>query len=176
MQTLTLRPGQLDSYTNVLDPEIFQEFFVDCGERYLRYEQRYPRRLFTHRDHESWLRDYFNTFIAHVQPGSSLQQIFVGLELPGSEFWLHHNHPNLSAVICYSLDTAQTPMLRVLDHNTEQNYFPARSAEQQQLEYQDYEFQRNQAFVMRGSDLVWGFNTHVQPGAIKRSVWIYLGT
>ena len=174
MQIATLRPGQIDIVRRALDPEHYQELVVEIGEMNLEFQQRYPRRLFTHHQHQPWLQEYFTQLIETVRPNCSIQQIFLGLELPGAEFFIHRNHPNIGAVICYSVDDMDQVQFRVVDSQTDQNYFSGIQAEQQNMQYQDWPFEANSAIVIRDSDSLWGFSTHLARNSVKRSVWIYL--
>jgi hypothetical protein len=165
---------KLEHIDQVLDTEQFQELYTEIAETNLLFEQIYPRRLFTTRKHMPWLIEYFQPLVASVRPDAHVQQMFMSIELPGSEFLLHKNHNNLGQVICFSLNTVEFVRFRAVTSNTDKNYFSSVELDSLNLNYLDIDFKENRAIVTHGSELVWGFSKHVPSNHCLRLIWIYL--
>lgn len=175
MEIITLT-DHLQIVHDVLDPVQYQEFLTECLEANLFYQQQYPGRAFTEPQHQEWLLSYFRP-LSQVNGDRELQQIFLSLELPGSEMLLHRSHPNIGAVMIYNLEDCHVTNLRtVAATDPAANYVNNHYADSQNWASERYQFKSNTAYIVRNSPAapLWGFSGGIAPNALKRSVWIYL--
>jgi hypothetical protein len=162
-------------YNNVLPADRFTQFLDECDNSVLTFQQSYPGRLMTDRQHADWLRQYFGAFIDQVSQelgvSNRIQNIFIGIELPKSWFRMHRNHPGVAAVAIWNFDTMMSK-----DAQFDQDY-PLLSQVFNEPQTRWRLNQSNQALVVNNTvqRRYWGFDSPVPVAGIKRSVWIYFG-
>lgn len=167
-------------YADTLAEDRYQSLLDEMGQSHLELHQPYPRRLFTKPEHEPWLRGYFDGFIQQLAQDTRInslyvQQIFLGMELPGSTFLMHRSHPNIAAVAIWSPEDFPPFGLSVLTdsmHDPE-DYLWGRG----NYTAQPVKFRANEALVIYNTDPRhhWGFGGQVGSNTVKRSIWIYFG-
>ena len=175
MEIITLTE-HLQLVNNVLDADEYTEFLTECVQGNLFFQQQYPGRAFTEARHEEWLLSYFSK-LSKINGERELQQIFLGLELPGSEMLLHRSHPNIGSVMIYNLDNSPVTNLRTVESSDPTvNYINNQVADGLPGATERYQFAANTAYVLRNSAQapLWGFSGGISPNYVKRSVWIYL--
>lgn len=149
-------------------------------ESRLDFDQRYPRRLFSANHHQDLWLSYFDEPLRQVFGDYQLQQIFLGLDLPGSHFSYHHSHLAIRHVAMFSLDDFAPIRLRVVhDPACDLNYAgPSTFANKNYppSDFSDFDFQQNQWLIINNhpNNRAWGFTEYMPPGSIKRTVWAYL--
>lgn len=167
-------------YPNTLPEDRYRSLLGEIAQSHLEMHQPYPRRLFTQPGHEPWLRTYFDPFIQQLaididQPGLYVQQIFFGIELPDSTFYMHRSHPNIAAVAIYNLEDFPPFALGVLcnSHDDPEDYLWGISG----YDMVSVPFRANETLVIANSSprFHWGFSGQVGANTIKRSIWIYFG-
>lgn len=175
MEIITLTE-HLQLVNNVLDADHYREFVNEIVHANLFFEQQYPGRAFTDKRHQAWLLSYFSQ-LSLINGERELQQIFLGLELPGSEMLLHRSHANIGSVIIYNIDDSPVSNLRTIDcKDPAVNYINNHVGDSLNLPSERYPFAANTAYILRNSANapLWGFSGGISPNAVKRSVWIYL--
>lgn len=177
-------------YNDVLAADKFTQFSGECDNSLLIFQQSYPGRLMSDRQHADWLRQYFGAFIDRVSQelgvSNQVQSIFIGIELPKSWFRVHRNHPDVAAVAIWNLDTESVPdryrqsvpalVMLPKDAQFDQDYLlPHQIVDVPRTRWTLH--QDNQALVIDNTvqRRYWGFDSPVPAGGIKRSVWIYFG-
>lgn len=177
-------------YNDVLPADKFTQFSGECDNSLLIFQQSYPGRLMSDRQHADWLRQYFGAFIDRVSQelgvSNQVQSIFIGIELPKSWFRVHRNHPDVAAVAIWNLDTESVPdryrqsvpalVMLSKDAQFDQDYLlPHQIVDVPRTRWTLH--QDNQALVIDNTvqRRYWGFDSPVPVGGIKRSVWIYFG-
>jgi hypothetical protein len=166
-------------YDQVLDQDQQKSFLAELEQAQLELHTPYPNRIFTRPEHSNWLRSYFDPLInvAVEDAGTSgeLQQIYLSWELPGCNFMYHRAHPNIGAVLCYSLDDFLGIELDILTEgfdDPDEYLWHAMERNGHKIE-----FKSNQAIMIKNNEPRhhWGFTAKVGLNRVKRNVWIYLG-
>lgn len=169
----------ITTYSQVLPTERFNQFRNECGRSNLTYQQTYPNRLFSDVQHQSWLLDYFGDFVRAVAKGLSLsgniQQIFIGVDLPGCRFMMHRSHADIGAVAIWNLDTTEGVNLSMLDSHVEFDNDYLMTGQDDNVKKNLFGFRRNQALVIANQARrhYWGFDRVIPECSVKQSVWIY---
>jgi hypothetical protein len=165
---------------SVLSSDRYQSLIKEISESNLDFTQQYPNRLFSDRKHQSWLLDYFQPLIDEIENDTgyalSIQQIFLGYELPGAQFMFHRSHPAIAGVVVYSIDDFDDCKLTFLTDSQDavDDYLWG----QGNYTGVEFEFKANQALVVMNEEQRrhWGFGRpEIQANRLKRSVWIYFG-
>lgn len=173
-------PVPVEKVDPVLDSTLFGHFYEQLEQSHLDFYQEYPRRLFSNTNHQPWLKEVFGEFIENVAKPScnakTVQQIFVGYELPGCNFMLHRSHPAIAGVVVISLDDFPSHNLICLTDSFDDpdDYLSA----QKGYRSESFSFNTNSALIIKNTDPRhhWGFSQMpIGVNTIKRSVWIYLG-
>ena len=167
-------------YANTLAEDRYRSLLDEMGQSHLELHQPYPRRLFTKPEHEPWLRSYFDPLIQQLAQDTEIdslyvQQIFLGIELPDSSFFMHRSHPNISAVAIWSPEDFSPFDLSVLTNSQDdpEDYLWGRG----NYTAVPVAFRANETLVIHNTQPRhhWGFGGQVGANTIKRSVWIYFG-
>ena len=166
-------------YESVLAADQLRSFLDEVSQSHWELHQPYPNRIFTQPQHTAWLREYFDPLIAAAVQDAGLsgevQQVFMSWELPDCHFMYHRAHPNIGAVICYSIDEFGGLELDVLTEGFDdpEDYLWDRKNRSGRR----FGFDSNQAIMVRNTQPRhhWGFTAAIGAGRVKRDVWIYLG-
>jgi len=166
-------------YDSVLDPDQLKSFLAELSQSHLELHQPYPNRVFSQPLHTAWLRGYFDplieTAIQDAGTSGEVQQVFMSFEMPDCQFMYHRPHPNIGAVICYSIDDFPGIELDVLTEGFDDPDDYLWSSKERAGRRMP--FQANQAIMIRNTKPRnhWGFTANIGAGRVKRDVWIYLG-
>ena len=180
MKTQSFLNSGILQINDVFDPDTIASLITHVENTVIQFEQTYPNRLFSLSKHQNIWLDYFNPVLNSVFGSYSLQQIFLGYEMPNSHFSYHKSHPEIGAVCVFSLDSFMPIQLRVMNtDDIELNYtgpdtFKAKNINRDR--YTDFNFQYNQLLVIKNRPVrrAWGFSNYIPNNTVKRSIWIYL--
>jgi len=180
MQTQSFLDSGILQITDVFDPSTMAALVAHVENTVIQFEQKYPKRLFSTPAYQDVWMNYFDPVLKSIFGGYSIQQSFLGYEMPQSHFSYHKSHPGIGAICIFNLDTFSSVNLRVMNSSDiELNYANPDQFRAQQISadrYTDFDFLHNQMLVIKNQPVsrTWGFSGWIPENAVKRSVWIYL--
>jgi len=180
MKTQSFLNSGILQIEDIFDPVTMASLVAHTENTVMNFEQQYPKRLFSSSEHQNIWQGYFDSVLNSIFGTYSIQQIFLGYELPHSHFSYHKSHPNIGSVCVFNLDDFKPVNLRVMNtEDIELNYVGHAQFQQKAIapnQYTDFDFQRNQLLVIqnRPTSRAWGFSNYIPENTVKRSIWIYL--